>query len=176
MNGLDLLDDLAAFLYGLHVEGDEGVVTLGESLPEGFLHTAGTYYGTDVKESSQDDHVEYLTVLHLGSLVHGVDLVDLDVGARGRVDDAVAVVDEYAAGLELGLELLERGLVEHDGDVVLAEDGRGDALVADDDGDVGRAAALLRAVGWHPGHFLVLHQSAVGEYLSHREDALSSES
>ena len=51
--------------------------------------------------------------------------------------------------------------------LIAAEDGRRDALVADDDGHVGRAAALLRPVGGHPRHLLVLHQSTVGQNLTH---------
>ena len=121
----------------------------------------------NLQETSKDNHVEDFDHVHLCSLVHGVDPVDVDVLAGGGDVDAVAVVDEGAAGLDLGLELLQRGLVKDDGSVVGAENRRRYRLVTNDNSHVGGAAALLRAVGRHPGDFLVFHEAAVGQDLSH---------
>ena len=94
-------------------------------------------------------------------------MIGRDVGARGRFENAEAVVDDVAAGLHLALELVERGLVEHDAGIVGAENGRGDLFIAHDNGHVGRAAALLRPVSRHPRHFLSLHKCGIGQDFAH---------
>lgn len=162
-----LRDDVATGIHGLHVEGDEVVVTLGQGLVKRFLQTVVGDNGTDAEQTAQDNHVEDLRVFHLCRLVHRIDSIDIDVGALGRIDDAVVVVDEDAAGLHTRLELIERGLVEHDGDIVLTEDRRRDALIRDDDRDVGGAATLFGTVGRHPCHLFVFHQGRVSENLTH---------
>ena len=58
-------------------------------------------------------------------------------------------------------------LVEDDGSVESVDDGRADALVADDDGDVGGAAAHLGAVARHPADLFILHYSGIGKNLTH---------
>ena len=139
----------------------------GQGLVESFLHASVADDRAYFQQSAEYDHVEHLSVFHLRRLVHGVDAIDVDVASGGRIEDAVAVVDEYSAWLHLWLKLLERWLVEHHGDVVSTEYGRGDLFVAHDDGDVSRSATLFRSVGRHPCHFLSLHESGVGEDLAH---------
>ena len=43
--------------------------------------------------------------------------------------------------------------------IVLTEDGRRDAFVADNDRHVGRTTTLFRTVGGHPRHLFIVHQS-----------------
>ena len=122
-NKLNLLNNLGTLVHSLHVQGDEVVMALGKGLFQGLLHTVSADYGSHLQQSAEDNHVEDLAVLHLSSLVHCVNTVDGDVLARRRIDDTKAVVNEHATGLDFGFKLLERGLVEHYGNVVLREDG-----------------------------------------------------
>ena len=167
--------ELDASAQSLFVGGDEVVVACGQGFAQGLEYVLDLNYGVESEQGTEDYHVEALGVAHLCGYVHSIDFVDVDICAAGRDADAVAVVDEGAAGFDLRLELLQRGLVEDDGGVESADDGRADALVADDDGDVGGAATLFRSVGGHPRYFLTLHECAVSEDLAHREDALSAE-
>ena len=132
--------------------------------------------GFEFEEAAEDDHVEDFADAEFLCLGGGGDFVDVDVLASGFVSDAVGVVDEVAAGFDAVFEFVEGLLVEDDGGVELVDDGRADAFVADDDGDVGGAAAHFRAVAGHPADFFILHDSGVGEDFAHGEDALSSES
>ena len=104
---LHFFNNLGTFLEGLHIEGDQRVMALGKGLEEGLLHTLVAYDGSHLEQTTEHNHVEHLAVLHLGSLVHGVDLVDGDVLTGGLVDDTKAVVDENTTGLDLRLELFE---------------------------------------------------------------------
>ena len=134
-----------------------------------------TNFKMNVEQAAQHHHVEHLDHAQGGGGIHRIDAVNIDVLARGRSADAVTVVDERSAGLDLGLELLQRRLVQHDGGIVTAQYGGRYGGVADDYRHVGGAAALLRAVGRHPCNFLVFHQSGVSQNFTHGEDALSSE-
>lgn len=157
------LDEFHAAADGGFVDGDEVVVTFRQHLAEGTDDVVDADDGAGMEQTAEDEHVEDFGVLHVGCGLHGVDVQASDVGARGRREDAVGVVDESAFGFYQWFELVERGLVEHDGGVVAVDDGRTDGLVADDDGDVGGAAALFGAVGGHPTHFLAFHDAGVGE-------------
>ena len=99
-------------------------MALGQRLEQSLLKAVGGHYGADFQQSAEHNHVEHLRILHLGSLVHGVDAIDVDVIAHGSLGDAEAVVDEDAAGLHLRQELVERRLIEHDGHVIFTEDRR----------------------------------------------------
>ena len=156
-----------AFENGLLVEREQVMVALGQRLPQRLHHVVDRDDGMELQEGAKDEHVETLHHLQLSRGIHGVDAPCLDVCARRRVGDAIAVIDECAAGTHLWFELFERRLVEEDGRVVAAEDGRRDGLVADDNGDVCRAATLFRAVGRHPRNLLALHQAGVGQDFSH---------
>lgn len=134
-------------------------MALGQAFKESSIESGGAHYGADLEQAAEDYHIEDLGIVHLSRLVHSVDAIDSDVAALGRIHNAIAVVDEDAARLDLRFKLVERGLVEHDGYVVMAEYGRGDALVAHYDGHVGRAASLLGSVGRHPRHFLFFHKA-----------------
>lgn len=112
-----------AFGYGLLVEGDEVVVTLGECLAEAFDNGFVGHEGTGLEECAEQEHVVSLGVAHLDSSLGGRDGDDADVGAGGLVVNAVGVVDECAAGFHLRLEFVERLLVEDDGCVILVDDG-----------------------------------------------------
>ena len=160
------------FEDGLLVEREQVVMAFGQRFPQRLHHVADRDDGMKFQESAKDEHVETLHHLQLGRSIHGVDAPSLNIGTRRRVGDAIAVIDERPAGAHLWFELFERWLVEEDGRVVAAEDRRRNGFVADNDGNVGRAATLFRAVGGHPRDLLALHQAGVGKDLSHREDAL----
>ena len=81
--------------------------------------------------------------------------------------DAVGIVDEQAAGLYAAFEFVEALLIEYYCGVVAVEDRRGNRLVGKNDGYVGGASPLLRAVGGHPGDFEIVFESCVGEDLTH---------
>lgn len=78
---------------------------------------------SNLQQTAQYNHVECFGVVHLIGGIHSVDAVNVDILTCGRVDNAVAVVDKYAAGLYLTLELLQRGLVQNDSRVVFAQNG-----------------------------------------------------
>ena len=90
-------------------------MALRQGLAQCLKNTVNRHDGMNFQKSSKHNHVEDFDHVHLGGLVHGVDAVHVDVLAGGGHVDAVAVVDEGAAGLYLGLELLQRGLVKDDG-------------------------------------------------------------
>ena len=102
---------------------------------------------------------ERLAVVDLDGSLGGLDAINLDISASGRSVDAVAVVDEHTARFHHFLKLVETLLVEYHSSVIHVEDGRADALVAHDNGNVGSTATLLWTVRRHPCHFLVFHQS-----------------
>ena len=81
--------------------------------------------------------------------------------------DAIGVINQQATGLDTVLKFVERLLVEDDGSVESVDDGRADALVADDDGDVGGTTAHLGAVAGHPADLFILHYSGIGKNLTH---------
>ena len=84
-----LLDDLHTLAHGLHVERNELVVALRERLEESLVQALGAHNGANLEQTAQNDHVEHLGVLHLGSLVRSINLIDRDVLAGRRIDDTV---------------------------------------------------------------------------------------
>ena len=100
------------------------MMALRKSLLERFLYAIGTKHWSNLQQSAQHNHVKHRTILHLGSLVHGVNLIHGDVLTRRLLDDAKAVVDQDATRLDFRLKLLQRRLVQHYGNIVFAEDGR----------------------------------------------------
>ena len=123
--------------------------------------------GAHLEESAKDEHVEHLRIACTCSLFHGVNAIDIDVVALGWLNDGVSIVDDGAAWLHLWLELLQRGLVEHDGCVVGTDDRGADHLVTHNDSHIGSTATLFRAVGRHPTHVLVFHNAGIGKNLTH---------
>ena len=99
-------------------------MTLRQRLVESLVQSVGAYYRTNLEQSAKYNHVEHLGVLHLGSLVHGINAIDGNVLALWRIDDSIAVINKDSSSLHLGLKLIERRLVEHDGHIVMAEDRR----------------------------------------------------
>lgn len=160
-------EDALADFHGLLVLGDEVVVAFGQGLLEALVEHFGGDKGFNLEETTENDHIEQLGDAELIGLVGGCHLVDVDVLAGGVMGNAVGVVDEEAARLHCRLELVHRLLVEDDGSVELVEVGGTDAFVAEDDGDVGGAAAHFRAVGRKPADLLVLHNAGVGQDLTH---------
>ena len=151
-------------------------MALGQRVLQTFVDVLLVDNGFQFEEATEDDHVEDLADAELLSFGGSGNLVDVDVLTGGFVGDAVGVVDEQTTGLDTVLELVEGLLVEDDGSVEGVDDGRADALVADDDGDVGGAAAHLGAVAGHPADLFILHYSGIGKNLTHGEDSLSTES
>ena len=82
-------------------------MTLWQGLLQSFLNTLVADDGSHLQQTTEDNHVEHLTVLHLSSLVHRIDLIDGDVLTGGLVDDTKTIVDENATRFDLRLELLE---------------------------------------------------------------------
>ena len=115
---------LHAFLYSLHVERNEAVMALGQGLEQCLVQSLCADDRTNLEQSAQYNHVEYLRVLQLGSLVHSVDTVYIDILTCRRIDDAETIVYKYAARLNLRLKLVERRLVEHYSHIVMAENWR----------------------------------------------------
>ncbi len=140
------LDVVHTDLDGLHVQRDELVGALRQAVTQTFFDILVVDDGAHLQESTQDDHVEHLAVAHVGGELCAFDAVDVDVLTGGLVGDAVGVVDEVATGLHLVLKLVERLLIQNDGSVESVEDGGAHALVADDDGHIGRTATHLGAV------------------------------
>lgn len=175
LENLDGFDEALAELDSFLVLGNEVVVTLWEGFLKTLVDKFASNDGLQFQETTEDDHVEDLGDAHFLSLLGSGDLVDVDVLAGGLVSDAVGVVDQQAAGLHSLLELVERLLVEHDSGVVLADDGRADALVANDDGHVCGTATLLGAVRGHPADFFIFHNARIGKDLTHGEHALATE-
>ena len=126
-----------ADFHSLLVLGDEVVV----ALRQGFLQTFVQHFRGDerfhLQETAQHDHVEQLGDTEFAGLVGGGDLVDVDVLAGRMVRDTVRVINQKTSGFHGGFELVHRLLVQDDGRVELVQIGGADALVADDDGDVG---------------------------------------
>ena len=135
------LDVVHANLDGLHVQRDELVGTLRQGVTQTLFDVLVVDDGTHLQEGTQDDHVEHLAVAHIGGELCAFDAVDMDVLTGGLVGDAVGVIDEVATGLHFVLKLVERLLIQNDGSVESVEDGGAHALVADDDGHVGRTAS-----------------------------------
>ena len=100
MSGLaHLYDGVHADLDGLLVHRDEVVVTGRKRLLQSGCHVLHLHDGLNLQECSEHNHVVCLGVTQLGSLVSGIDLIDLDVGTGGMMGDAVGVVNEQTAGL-----------------------------------------------------------------------------
>ena len=68
---LHFLDDLGTLFQGLHVQGNQTVVTLRQGLVESLLYTLVADHRSHLKKSTQDNHVEDLAVLHLCAGQHG---------------------------------------------------------------------------------------------------------
>ena len=150
-------------------------MTLWQRLEECLVQTFGADHGTHFQQSAQYNHVEHLPILHLCRLVHSVDTVDGNILPGRWVHDTVSVIDENAARLQLGFKLIQRRLVQDYGNIKLAQDGRRDTLIADDDRHIGGTSTLFRSVCRHPSHFLVLHQTGIRQNLTHREYTLTAE-
>ncbi len=81
--------------------------------------------------------------------------------------DFIRVIYEYAAGLYLALEFVEALLVEDYSGVVCVEYWRTYWFGTQDYGYIGRAASLLRAVGWHPCNFHVVFKRGISQDFPH---------
>ena len=121
-------------------------MTLGKGLLQSLQHTFNRHDRFHLEQRTKYNHIESLVVFQLKCCLHCVDVIHCDIGALGRSVNAVAVVYKYAAGFHLTLKAVEALLIEHHGDVVGVEDRRADALVAENYGDVSRAATLLGAI------------------------------
>ena len=151
------------------------MMSLRQRLEESLLYTFVAHNWGNLEQTTEHNHIKHLTVLHLCSLVHRVNLIDSDILARRLLDDTKSVVDEDSAGFDFRFELLKRRLIQNHSDIILTEDRRRNALVAHDDSNVGSTTTLLWAIGRHPGNFLILHQSTISQNLTHREHTLTTE-
>ena len=97
-------------------------MALGKGLLQALEHVLDCHNRLNLEVSAKDDHVEGLAVVDLDGSLGSLDAINLDIGASGRSVDAVAVVDEHAAGLHHLLELVETLLVENHCSVVHVED------------------------------------------------------
>ena len=96
---------LHALLDSLFIHGDEVVMAFGKGFPQTFNDILQCHHGFDFQQSAQHNHVECLGVVHLVGCIHGINAVDVDVLACGWIDDAVSVVDKYAARLYFAFKL-----------------------------------------------------------------------
>ena len=99
-------------------------MSFGERFFEGFHNTLDTDNGVDFEETSEHHHIEGFHELHLCRGVHGIETEVVDILALRFLNDAKAIVDDSSSYLHFGLELVQRGLIEQDGGVVLAQNGR----------------------------------------------------
>ena len=113
---------------------------------QSFQNVFERYHRFDFQQSAQNKHIESFRVFHFGGGVHGVDTVNVYIGAGRSVVYAVTVIDEYAAGFYFTLEFFERRLIENDGNIKFVENRRADTFIAQYYGNIGRSAPLLRAV------------------------------
>ena len=174
LQSMDSLDKALADFDSLLILRNEVVVTSGQGFLKTLVDELGTDNGFQFEETAEDNHVENLGDTHFLSLLSGSNLVDVDIFAGGLAGDSVGVVNQQAARLHSILKLVERLLVEDDGSVVFADDGGADALVADDDGNVGGTTTLLRTIGGHPADFFIFHNARIGKDFAHREDTLAT--
>ncbi len=72
-------------------------MTLRQGLVKSLVEAVCTYDRTNLEESTEYNHVEYLRVLQLCSLVHGINAIYVDVLSGRKVDDAESVIDEDSA-------------------------------------------------------------------------------
>ena len=78
MSGLaDLYDGIHADLDSLLVHRDKVVVTGREGLLQSGCHVLHLHDGLNLQEGSEHDHVVSLGVAQLGSLVSGIDLIEI---------------------------------------------------------------------------------------------------
>ena len=80
---------------------DEMVMALRKGLVQPFDDIFQRHNGANLQQTAEDNHVEALGVTTLGSSVHRTNLIDVDICAFRGYRDAVAIVDESAAGLDL---------------------------------------------------------------------------
>ena len=92
----------------------------------------------------------------------------------GLLHDGV-VEQHQTARLDCINELLIGRTVHGDEVVRGGDDRRADGFIRDTDGTVCRTATHFRAIGRQPGNFLSIHQTAVCQDLSGKQDALSAE-
>ena len=161
---------------GLLVGREHFPRALGKRLFQTHHHVLHRDHGAHLEVTAQYHRVEQFGLTHLRTLGRGVDRIDFDVLAHGVPRDAVRVVDQHAARLDHRLEFLHRLLVQDDRRVEFMGDRRRNLPVGENYRHVGRAAAHLGTVGGHPRHLEILHHPRVSQNLTHREDALSSES
>ena len=96
-----------ADLDGLHVERDELVGALRQGVAQTLFDVLVVDDGTELQESTQDDHVEHLAVTHVGGKLSTFDGVDVNVLTGGLVSDTVGVINQVATGFHFALELVE---------------------------------------------------------------------
>ena len=81
-------------------------MAFGKRLIERFLQPIGTHNGAHFEQCTEHNHVKHFGILHFCCFVHRVNTINAYVVALGRIDNSKAIVDEYAAGFELGHELV----------------------------------------------------------------------
>ena len=104
---LYFFNNLSTFLKGFHIQRNQTVMALRQSLIESLLHTLVAHYRSHLEQSAQHNHVEHLTILHLSSLIHGIDFENSNVFTSWLLDDTEAIIDKYATRLDLGFKLLK---------------------------------------------------------------------
>ena len=136
-------NDLHSLTDGFFIHRYEVMMAFRKRLAQPFQHRLYADNGMQLQKSSQDYHIESLHVVHLSSRIHCVYTVDTDVLSRGRLTDAISIIDERTARLHLIFKFGHGRLIEDDGRVITAQDGRRDTFVADNDSHIGRSTTLL---------------------------------
>src|SRR5574344_1286655 len=115
-------DNLTTLFNGLHIQRNKTMMTFRQRFEKSFLYASSTYNRGNLEQSTQHNHVEHLTVFHLGSLVHRINTIYCDVATCRRINDSETVVYQNATRFEFWFKLFQRRLVEHNGNVKLTED------------------------------------------------------
>ena len=97
------------------------------------------------------------------------------IGALHLALNQRGIDENFAAGDDRVLKLIQRGEIHHHQHIGVRDDGGTDGAVAENDAAIRRAAAHLGAVGGEPADILLLQQTLIGEELAREQDALSAE-
>ena len=137
---------LASF-ESLHVAGQELCLALAELDTNCFAHELVAANRSLLKQCAQDSDVCALGVADFLSDAGCVTVNDIDVVTLCLAVDEGAVDNEGAAGLDMGLELVQRRTVHCDNDISLVDQRRSNGSIAYDDGTVSGTATHLGALG-----------------------------
>lgn len=169
------LREVVAGLQGLGVDRNQLGVVGADHAVEGFLHGFQGQGAGSLDPGAQGHHVGQF---HIAQFVG--DVVDRDVdravlAVQQAFGDERGVDDLHAVGMQPGLELGQRGLVEHDDGAGRVDQGRTHGMLVQHHGAVGGTAAHLGAVDRDEAHFEAVFHTGLGQQVADEHDALAAE-